>query len=169
MHFEFVSGSIYIQNIEMFINEITDIATLYNCTIQALNANKIAGKEHLQMSIKKALRAFKLKRNSANDLGIEIMRYASGKRQIEEAFSMGIKNGKNNVVFAVIGNQQDVSFCMKKLLEIVNEEDLVTYTYQKKAVIIDQFEITSAEITVVGEESIPLLVLERVALVDILK
>jgi KEOPS complex subunit Cgi121 len=119
--------------------------------------------------VAKALRAFEQQRNAAKDMGIEIMRYASGKRQIEEAFSMGVRQGQNNVVFVVIGEVDSVFVCLDILREMVVPCDVIQYLLSKREEIIRQFEITTDEIAVVGEQMIPELVIERVALVDVLK
>lgn len=169
MHYEFVSGSKNIEDIKLFLNEIVEITNKNNCTIQAINADKIAGEKHLKLAVKKAIKAFEQKTNSAKDLGIEIMRYASGKRQIEEALSMGITLGQNNIVFVIIGEKNNLIECKYCLEKIILIKDLIPYTNKKKDSITTQFEINSIELETVGEDMIPLLVLERVALVDILK
>ncbi|MBC7086399.1 MAG: hypothetical protein H5T43_08600 [Methanomethylovorans sp.] len=169
MHFEFLSGFIYIENLKGFLEKITEISESSGCTIQCLNADLVAGEKHLLFAVTKALRAFDQGKNAAKDMGIEIMRYASGKRQIEEAFSMGVHEGLNNIVFIIIGEMQAVSSCMDILKKMINTHDVISYLPFKREKIMEQFEITAEELAVVGEQMIPALVIERVALVDILK
>lgn len=169
MHVEFVSGHICIEDLKSFLRKTADISKANSCIIQAINADKIAGEEHLRFAVAKALRAFEQERNAAKDMGIEVMRYASGKRQIEEAFSMGVHQGQNNVVFVVLGEEDSVTTCLYILKEIIIPADVIEYKISKREEIIMQFGITLDEIAVVGEQMIPELVIERVALVDVLK
>jgi len=169
MHVEFIGSRIFIEDLRSFLGTIADISKANNCTIQAINADKIAGEKHLHFAVVKAFRAFEKKRNAAKDIGIEIMRYASGKRQIEEAFSMGVHQGQNNVVFIVLGEACSASQCMDILKQMFVSADVIKYLPSNREEIIMQFGITSDEIAVVGEQMIPELVIERVALVDVLK
>ena len=170
MHVEFIGSRIFIEDLRSFLGAIADISKANNCTIQVINTDKIAGEKHLHFAVLKAFRAFEQKRNAAKDIGIEIMRYASGKRQIEEAFSMGVHQGQNNVVFIVLGEACSASQCMDILKQMfVSDDDVIKYLPSKREEIIMQFGITSDEIAVVGEQMIPELVIERVALVDVLK
>ncbi|WP_370573695.1 KEOPS complex subunit Cgi121 [Methanomethylovorans sp.] len=169
MHIEFVSGRIFIDDLKAFLKTTADISKANGCIIQAINADKIAGEKHLYFAVTKALRAFEQGRNAAKDMGIEIMRYASGKRQIEEAFSMGVFQGRNNIVFVVIGEEDSVPSCADILKEMIVPVDVIQYLLSKREGLILQFGITADEITVVGEQMVPELVIERVALVDVLK
>ncbi|MGB3907330.1 MAG: KEOPS complex subunit Cgi121 [Methanomethylovorans sp.] len=169
MHIEFVSGRIFIEDLKSFLRSLEDISKATDCIVQSMNADKVAGKDHLRFAVAKAIRAFEQERNVAKDVGIEIMRYASGKRQIEEAFSMGVKQGQNNVVFIVMGKARSVTSCVDMLKQIVVPEDVITYLPSKRDEVIMHFSITADEIEVVGEQMVPELVIERVALVDVLK
>lgn len=169
MHVEFVSGRIFIEDMKVFLREIADKSKANGCIIQTINADRVAGEKHLHFAVTKALRAFDQGRNAAKDMGIEIMRYASGKRQIEEAFSMGVHQGQNNVVFIVMGEACSVPACVGILKQMIVPVDVIAYLPSKKEEIIMQFGITADEIAVVGEQMVPELVIERVALVDVLK
>lgn len=170
MQFMIIGGSLFIEEVPDILNRLRSISSTYNTTIQAMDADKTAGKEHVLFAIRKALRAIDNNYNIARDTGIEIMRYASGKRQIEEAFSMGIHEGKMNVVLVVLGEDKDVvESSVNALKDIIEEAPVIEYSVSKNNSIIDQFSITDKEIQAVGEDMIPFLVLERVALVDVLK
>lgn len=162
-------GSIYIDNVPDFLKKLRSVSLNYNTIIQAMDAAKIAGEKHLPFSIQKALRAKENNCCMAHDLGIEIMRYASGKKQIGEAFSMGIHEGQMNVVFVVLGENEDVELSVRELNDFIEEAPVMKYASSKRAALIEQFSITEEEIWAAGEDMIPSLVMERVALVDILK
>ncbi len=71
--------------------------------IQLMNADAIAGKEHLQHGTIHAINAFKRGENLANDLGIEVLLRTSGQRQISKAFDiLGLKERKMNIAIVLI-------------------------------------------------------------------
>ena len=68
-----------------------------------MDADAIAGKEHLQHGIIHAMNAFKRGDNLAKDLGIEILLRTSGQRQISKAFDiLGLKEGNMNIAVVMI-------------------------------------------------------------------
>ena len=162
-------GSIYIDSVPDFLKAVRSVSSNYNTIIQAMDAGKIAGEDHLLFSVRKALRAKTNNCCIARDMGIEIMRYASGKKQIEEAFSMGVRDGQMDVIFVVLGEKEDVEQSVRALKDLIEEAPVVEYTISKRLALIEQFSITDKEVQAAGEEMIPSLVLERVALVDVLK
>ncbi len=164
-----VSGLVQIKDLREFLKTLNKISSANNVTIQALDADKIAGERHVRFAVKKATDAMEAHTNVANDLGVEIMRYAAGERQIEKAFSIGLHEGENSAVFVIVGEEQSLSLAVIALLEIIDEKPLLDYSVSKQESIISQFNITESEIEAVGEDKIPELVIERVALVDVLK
>ncbi len=167
MEQQILEGTVVIDELHMFIDRLRNISLAHDVTVQGMNADLIAGAEHLDLAIRKAIRAMREHRNVAKDLGVEIMRYASGKRQIGTAFSMGLTKGENRAVFVIIGNA--VGAASGEVRELISEQPLLEYSPSKKNGIISQFDITDDELEAVGEETIPSLVVERVALVDVLK
>lgn len=164
-----VSGLVHIEDLRDFLKTLNEMSSSNNVTIQALDADKIAGERHVRFAVKKATDAMKAHTNVANDLGVEIMRYAAGERQIEKAFSIGLHDGENRVVFVLVGEERSLLSASTALLEIIDEKPLLDYSVSKRESIISQFNITESEIEAVGEDKIPELVIERVALVDVLK
>ena len=159
-----LEGTIFIDNMEDFLDRIKKISKEKNITIQVLDADKLAGEEHIRFAVEKAMNSFKAGANIANDLAKEIMLYASGTRQISKAMKLGIHKGQNNIVLVAIGENPDLS----SFDEII-QKPVLQYDESKKGAIMQAFNITIEEIEAVGEEKIPELVLERVALVDVIK
>ncbi|MEZ5336010.1 MAG: KEOPS complex subunit Cgi121 [Methanolobus sp.] len=58
---------------------------------------------------------------------------------------------------------------VSELKSLIEEAEVIEYSDSKREDILDQFSITEKEVEAVGEEMIPSLVIERVALVDIIK
>lgn len=169
---QIICGTVNIPDLSGFLKTISSFAAENEVIIQGLNADLIAGERHLHFAIRKALRAIAAGRNVANDPGIEIMRYAAGERQIERSFSIGLHSGKNNAVFVLFGDMDNVFKALTALREFIQEKpcsELLAYSNTKKTGILSLFSITDAEIEASGEEYIPDMVIERVALADFLK
>jgi KEOPS complex subunit Cgi121 len=125
--------------------------------IQAMDASLVVGESHAAFAAEKAVRAFSERRNVAKDLGLEILRYASGQRQIERALTMGVSEATERVALIVLGTLPDIS----EIVEVDGEGPRWS-----EAALREAFDIGDAEIEAAGEERIPDLVLERIALID---
>lgn len=161
---QILEGTLFIEDTEKFLQKLKKISKEQNITIQALDADKLAGEEHLRFAGEKAINSFKTGKNIANDLAKEIMLYAAGTRQINKAMRVGVHNGENNIALVAIGEKPDLS-----AFDEIAPENVLQYNDSKKNTLMDIFNITKEELEVVGEDKIPELVLERVALVDVIK
>jgi KEOPS complex subunit Cgi121 len=161
---QILEGTVFIENKELFLKKIKEISMGKNLVIQAFDADKLAGKEHLTFAIEKALETFKKGTNIANDLAKEIMLYAAGTRQINRAVKIGVHDGLNNIALVAVGEMIDLS-----AFDEVTPGNVLQYRGSKNSVLMDIFNITQEEIEAAGAEKIPELVLERVALVDVMK
>ncbi|MHB8101475.1 MAG: KEOPS complex subunit Cgi121 [Methanosarcina sp.] len=169
---QIICGTVQIPNLSDFLKVISSIASENEVVIQGLNADLIAGERHLHFAVGKAVRAVAAGRNIAKDPGIEIMRYAAGERQIERSFSIGLREGENNAVFVLFGKMDNLILAFSAIRKLIEEKpcsELLAYSDSKKKGILSLFGITDAEIEASGEEHIPELVIERVALADFLK
>jgi len=169
---QIVCGVIRVPNLSGFLKTVSSIASENEVVIQGLNADLIAGERHLHFAIRKALRAVAAGKNKAKDPGIEIMRYAAGERQIERSFSIGLREGENNAVFVLFGKMDNVILALsaiRVLIDVKTCSEILAYSNSKKNGILSLFGITAKEIEASGEEHIPELVIERVALADFLK
>ena len=159
-----LEGTIFIKDTEMFLTKIKEIRKSRDIIILALDADKLAGEKHLMFAVEKAMNSFKTGKNIASDPGKEIMLYAAGTRQIKRAVKIGVHNGKNNIVLAGIGEDVDLSSFNE-----ITPNNVLQYDVSKNRALMDIFNITDEEIKAVGADKVPELVLERVALVDVLK
>jgi KEOPS complex subunit Cgi121 len=167
-----ICGNVSIPKLSDFLKTINSIASENEVTIQGLNADLIAGERHLHFAVGKALRAIAAGKNIAKDPGIEIMRYASGERQIERSFSIGLREGENNAVFVLLGKMDNLILAISEIKKLIHERpcsELLAYSEFKKKGILSIFGITDTEIEASGEEHIPEFVIERVALADFAK
>ncbi len=161
---QILEGTILIDNTEKFLQKLKRISKEKNIVIQALDADKLAGEEHLRFAVEKAINSFKTGRNIANDLAKEIMLYAAGTRQINKAMRLGVHNGENNIALVAIGEDIDVSE-----FNDITPKPVIQYNKSKNDTLMEIFNITKEETKSVGNDKIPELVLERVALVDVIK
>jgi KEOPS complex subunit Cgi121 len=164
---QILEGTVFIENKELFLKKIKEIKETNaekNLAIQAFDADKLAGKEHLTFAIEKAINSFKKGTNVANDLGKEIMLYAAGTRQINRAVKIGVHDGWNNIAIVAVGDLIDLS-----AFDEITPNNVLKYSGSKNSVLMDIFNITEEEIEAAGADKIPELVLERVALVDVMK
>ena len=162
---QIICGDVSITSTEDFIQRIRQISEEYDVVIQAIDADLLAGRRHAVFAAEKAIRAFEEGKNISKNLGIETLLYIAGTRQIERALRFGIKRGENKVALIVIGLEGGKTNAIGELRELISEDPrVIDYTELKKERIVRAFNITPEEIEAVGEEKIPDLVLERVAL-----
>ncbi|OPX76965.1 MAG: Kinase binding protein CGI-121 [Methanosaeta sp. PtaB.Bin039] len=127
--------------------------------IQAFDASLVVSADHLWYAAQKAMQAMSQGRNVARDLGIEILRYASGQRQIGKALQMGITQETERVAVVAVGDIEE------ELLAGLVEQDGRDISFDRGRVMA-YFEISDIELEAAGNERIADLVLERVALVN---
>lgn len=159
-----LEGTILIKDAEEFLKKLRRKSNENNTVIQALDADKLAGEEHVRFAVEKAIRSFKTGTNIANEISKEIMLYAAGTRQIKKAIKLGIHKGENNIVIVAVGDDPDLSG-----FDEIEKRPVLSYNVSKKGTLMDLFNITEDELEAVGVDRIPELVLERVALVDVIK
>ncbi len=158
-----LEGRVSIDNVEEFLHKLKKISKEKNLTLQVLDADKIAGEKHIRFAVVKAINSFRTGTAIANDLAKEIMLYAAGTRQISRAVKLGIHKGENNIVLVAVGDAKLSGF------DEIRHEPVLAYNESKKEALMKAFGITDKELEAAGEEKIPELVLERVALVDVIK
>lgn len=159
-----------IQNVDRFVELVQIFAKDNNLTIQSFNAELIFGKNHLISAVEHALRAMKDKTNTTNSLEMEIMLYASGERQLKLAIpKMGITTGKNEIAFVLLNKKGKIS---NKIVEsFLTELKLVRYdnALDGDGKTLKKFGISRTEIDTIIKDKYGDLILEKVAMVDIIK
>ncbi len=163
-----ISGTCEIADVNGFLQTLKDIASGHGITVQAIDASKTAGSGHILAAVGKAIRAVQRHESISDDLGMEILLYASGNRQIKRALSMGVRTGMNEIALVAVGDEMPEG-AIRELENIVLVTDVTGYTREKRDAVTTFFGITETEIAAVGEEKIPQLVLERVALMGLWK
>ncbi|MCJ7444984.1 MAG: KEOPS complex subunit Cgi121 [Methanotrichaceae archaeon] len=155
-----------IQDREHFLLALKNLQSRTGCVVQVLDADKVVSEKHLFFAAEKALLAFSEDKNVANDLGVEILRYASGERQIEKALSIGFSDSTRRIALIVMKNPEiESSWPDTSALSKVIHVDGLGCSFKADEVMV-AFHITHEELEAADKAKLPDLVLERVALVE---
>lgn len=139
------------------MNDINKISK--NCTVQLLNADGIAGYEHILHATVHAVKSFERNENIAKDLGLEICVRASAQRQISKALSiLGIKEGEMNVCAVAVDCSENIMDEVESILDKRDDDVLKPDT----ALLKDIYGISDAEIET--SKSISNVMVERTTL-----
>jgi KEOPS complex subunit Cgi121 len=167
-----ISGHITIDTSETFINDINRYE-LKNRIIQAFNGDLIFGMTHLLSAIEHTLRAKEQGRLITHSLSMELLLYASGERQLKHAIpKIGIQPGKNRIVLIIIKKKSDTSQTEQEIKDLLiskyhfNEDSQVL---EPNPEALQQFGISPEELDTIPHNHYHHLVLEKVAMVDIIK
>lgn len=164
-----------IQNIERFVQRLLVFSERETIVLQALDASAVYGKDHLVSAAKHAMRAFDHQTNATNSLALEVLLYAAGERQIHKAIKkIGIKKGKQTIAFVFIDSEQRrpdkkrIHALIQRLLEEfhLTLDDTVLEGNRNT---LRKLGISDQEIRTIPESKYDELVLEKVALVDVIK
>lgn len=180
-----VAGNVSIKSVDDFLSVLREIVQKYAVTIQAMDAELIVGEEHIKSAVKKAIRAVEKRKSITSDLSLEILLYAAGKRQIERALTIGVTEGDKKVAIVIVDvtSKKDLGAVAEEVkrktgivdapvqdwgLELELELELGDNEHKKEK-LKKFFAISDEELNAVGEKKLKMLVLERVALLDVLK
>ena len=157
-----------IQDIDNFLKEIGSFAKKHNIIIQAFDADLIFGKNHLISSVNHAVRSIDRKTNTTNSLEMEILLYSSGERQLKLAIpKMGVKDGETRAAFVFVGDKVPKQLIDDFLsLFSLSQDDKLLEGDENT---LKKFGINEDEIKTVTKDKYGDLILEKVAMVDIIK
>lgn len=165
-----------IKDTERLLKRIDSIATKKGVEIVVIDADYVCGEDHIISSYQHALRAFQEKRNSMRKFSMELLLYISGERQIKNALNkIGIKETTRNFAF-IFMDASDYEELKGKIskdeaLEVITDmgfkiDQKVIEPSREKLKLIGYSE---EEIDTVGKDKYGDLILERVAMVDVIK
>jgi len=158
-----------VQNIDAGLGIMAAVDKKTHTTNQIFDADHISGKEHLVHAAKLALTARTAHTNFAESFNIELVCWAAGARQINQAFErVGLHKGCERVALLTVGNTRDgVKRAQTEILRELglNRDDRVLEVTAKKIpALMKTFGIQKPE-----QEIAPIqkLVLEKVALLSL--
>ena len=159
-----------VTNIDNFLKQISNFAQKNNIIIQVFDADMVFGEIHLMSAFKHAKRAIDRKTNTTNSLEMETLLYAAGERQLKLAIpKIGIKRGKVNIAFLLISEENEITNkIIDDLLDItcLNQDNKVIDG--DKSTLIN-FGINDNEIKTIPNAKYEDLILEKIAMVDVIK
>ncbi len=147
-------------------NALLRRASELEAEVVLMDADKVCGMEHLDSAVFHARRAFERKTNASNTLGMEVILYASGERQISKAKKkMGLHQDTERVALIVLGpGDADIDTVLRDL-GLRRDDTLLDCSAEKGIA----FGLDRTEMGTVGDGLLTDLVLEKVAFVEILK
>lgn len=159
-----------IKDVDKFLKQMSSFAKDNKVVIQAFDANVIYEKKHLISAVEHAVRAIDRKTNTTNSLEMEILLYASGERQLKLAIpKMGVKKGEVNIALVFFNKTRGFS-------DILIEEFLEQFSLKRDDKVLDgnidtlkKFGLNENEIKTVTKAKYGDLILEKVAMVDVIK
>lgn len=151
----------------VFLRKVRRIAGICGTHIILFDADRLAGRDHVEAALRHAWRSWTRGEPIANSIEMEALLYAAGTRQCQVAASFGIHPGENRAYIAVCPPAPGVRDRLAGLVTFVDEDREEEIGPEKRERLADFFGITPEEVAVVGEDRFRDLVLERVALLDV--
>ncbi|WP_411964918.1 KEOPS complex subunit Cgi121 [Haloferax sp. YSMS24] len=153
-----------VSDLDAFIATVGDVSEETGATVQAFDARFVVGRDHLELAVELADRAIARGNEIARDRAVEFILYASGRRQIERAFEMGVSDGTHPVVIIVDGGDEGAAETV--LFDRLELEPATTLGEYDESLVRDFFDVGDAELTAANGD-LPALVKERVALLTV--
>lgn len=164
-----LDGTATVDDLDSFLAALDDAAEATGTTIQAFDADYVVSEAHLERALDRADRAIARGENVARERAVEVLCYAAGRRQINRALAMGVSAGENRVVVLVDAPDGDEAAEAEAVERLRGHVDPAPVLGEyDEATVRSFFDVTDAERDAV-EGSLPGLVLERVALLDVQK
>ncbi|MEM0493461.1 MAG: KEOPS complex subunit Cgi121 [Candidatus Thermoplasmatota archaeon] len=165
------------ENASLFLEELSTQSKKYNIVLQAMNADMIYSKRHILSGTEHAIRALRENRNTMSTLAMELLLYIAGERQIKLAIDkIGVKNNTKKIALVSISDLSDITEArgrissrdIKNIFNLLKLEHDDSVLKGNKQTLI-RFGLPMKEIETVSEDKYEGLILEKVAMVDIIK
>lgn len=158
-----------IHDLAAFLRDLRMVATAHDIHIICFNADMIAGRVHAATAVARAVRAFEEGATISNTLEMESLLFAAGSRQCNTAATFGIHAGENRVYVCCIPVQPEAWKALEPPFHFIQENwDIIDS--RKRDQLTETYSISQEEITAAGgDERIIDLVLERVALLQVMR
>ena len=147
------------------LQKLLDYLKEYSNEIQIMDATRICGKEHIHVAYEHAKRAFEEGTNTCKNIAMELLLYASCKRQIEDAIDfIGAKdNGKYAMVFFKV-NIKSARHFIETQIGLTIDNSILKYSMQKLNNFIEKKEFETVEKNLYSD-----LLFEKIAILNLLK
>ena len=164
-----IGGKMTVRDVEETFRRLARIDDEHGTTSQIFDARFIAGKAHLAHAAKLALTAQSTRRNLTSSLGLELVCWAAGARQINLALErVGLREGSIEVAILTLGRSREaVRRAQADIFSefgIKRDDSTLELTPEKARSLQSIFSISEKELEVAPIEK---LVLERIALLSL--
>lgn len=172
LQFLIAAGIVTINELEYFIQHVHKFSEDHGVFIQLFNADMIFAKDHLFSATIHAVRSKEENRMTTNSLEMELFLYASGERQLKIAIpKIGVKRGVNKIACVVIPRSSqsplsdDLMDNLFSEMQIKRDDKLLRGTDN----VLERFGFTKEELSTIPKNDYGKLILEKIALIDIIK
>jgi len=148
-------------NVEEVIKKLHE----YCSPCQIFDADVICGEEHIITAYHHAKRAFKYGKNIAKSMEMEILLYVAARRQINDAIKFAGAKNNGKYAFLFVGKSKKDAEDFVKMLGMKIDNRLLKPSIQK----LKKFGITEKELKSVNKSMYADLVLEKMALLELMK
>jgi KEOPS complex subunit Cgi121 len=163
---ELVEGRATVEDLDAFVARLGEIGDEHGCTVQAFDARYIVSRSHLDRALELADRARDRGAAVARERAVEILLYAAGRRQIEQALELGVGEGEQSVVVLTAAKDGDEHTAANEIDALLDTgSTLGTFDEERVRAF---FDIDERELAATSR-SLADLVHERVALLDVEK
>ena len=153
-----------------FLLILKTIAQQFETHIICFDADMLAGRRHAESAVLHAVRSFGEGNEISNTLEMEALLYAAGSRQCNIAASFGLHEGENRLWVCCYPSGTEVWDALTTVLQVQEEGFREDLDQKKREKLMKIFEITPEELdSLDNKDRIADLVLERVALLDVLR
>ena len=159
---EVVEGRATVDDLDAFVARLGAIGEEHDCAVQAFDARYVVDRAHLERAVELADRARARGEAIANEYAVEILLYAAGRRQINQALEMGVSTGESPVVVVVHGDDETGAAAAVRE-ELAPADTLGNYDEER---VRSFFDVGDRE-TAATSADLPTLVRERVALLTV--
>ncbi|WP_338740235.1 KEOPS complex subunit Cgi121 [Haloplanus salilacus] len=166
-----VEGVATVDDLDAFLSDLDAVAADHDVTVQAFDARYVVDRRHLARAVDLTDRAFARGENVARERSVEILLYAAGRRQIDDALEMGVSEGRLPVAVVVTAADDDgdrETAAADALRERLALDPTGTLDSTDSGRVRAFFDVTAAELDAVDGD-LSDLIAERVALLDVEK
>jgi tRNA threonylcarbamoyladenosine modification (KEOPS) complex Cgi121 subunit len=159
-----------IDNVDTFLTNLSNYALKNKVGIQVFDADMVYGTLHLRSAFEHAKRAIKQKSSTTNSLEMELLLYTSGERQLKLAIpKVGIKKGNVHIAFLFFSKKSNIDPRVINKIISINKFHIDNSVLQGDIQTLRNFGIRENEIKTVTKAKYEDLILEKVAMVDVIK
>ncbi|MFC6837075.1 KEOPS complex subunit Cgi121 [Halomarina ordinaria] len=160
-----VEGTVTVEDVDAFVADLAAVGEAHGCAVQAFDARMVVGERHLRRAVELAARARERGEAIARDRAVEILLYAAGRRQIDQALALGVSEGEDRPVVVVVDGEGEADAAAAVADRLASASTLGGYDEERVA---SYYGITAAE-REATDADLEALVCERVALLAVEK